>query len=280
MTARRLLTMLFALLALAVVPATASAEIHQWAVNWNEGNTLNASTEYELVNLTGGRIGYQDRTGADVGWTASGGNFEFRRGNRDHRSTPLKATEPVAIYNTATKKYLVNEWQPVGINLDWSSTPKYEWRVETWRTGQRSTFSLYNTNARDYVVYGKRTFGINLDWEGGGLAHTTFRLTHGTYQYPKGYFLYQGATSLDAKDTVKVLKNFSQYPVRFFRQGEDYLGSGQVPDVSVAPGAQMTEAQMKLVFGSATPRMTGIRAYTTASVPATEIALRVSYVDG
>jgi hypothetical protein len=100
------------------------------------------------------------------------------------------------------------------------------------------------------------------------------------YEYPKGFYVWQGATSLDAYDKVKVLKNLNSFPVRFFRPGEDYLGSGNVPDITVAPGAQMTEAQMKLAFGSATPRMTGVRLFTTSNVTATEIALRVSYVDG
>jgi hypothetical protein len=278
MTARRVLTMLFALLALGVVPATASAEVHQWAVNWNEGNTLNASTEYELVNLTGGRIGYKDRTGADLGWTGSGGNFEFRRGNRDHRSTPLKSTDVVAIYNFKTKKYLVNEGQTFGINLGWSSTPKYEWRVQPMRSGQRDTFSLYNTSARDFLVYGERTFGINLDWDG-TTPSVDVTLTHGPAQYPKGYWLYQGPTSLDGLDTIKVLKNIGRHPVRFYRPGEDYLGSGNVPDLSVAPGAQMTLDQMKLAFGTTTPRASMVRAYTTALATATEINLRISYED-
>jgi hypothetical protein len=82
---------------------------------------------------------------------------------------PIFFDEPVAIHvsGAGLAGYLKYQERDYGINLGWSSTPVYEWRI---RGGEGVVFrdgfevSLYNTVADDAVVYAERCCGINLRW--------------------------------------------------------------------------------------------------------------------
>ena len=281
MLVRRLVIALLALAGLAVLPSAASAysDPQQWTVVDNPSGTVMTDTPYAVKNTKiGKQIGYEDRTGVDLGWNSKS-RFEFRRSGRDHRAIPARSSDPVAIFDPARNKFLVNKGQTFGIDLDWSSTPKYEWRVNPQRKADGTTsFSLYNDSARDYVVYGSRWFGINLVWSGNGFGDITFTVPRMQYPYPKGFWFFQGLTSLDTKDTARSIQNLNSVPVRFYRDGEDYLGNC-CPDVTVPPSGYLTEQQMQLVFGTKTPRFGLIRVHTTSDVQLTQLAFRVVYVD-
>jgi hypothetical protein len=275
----RILTVILALLALAVVPSVASAaQPQQWTVNGNPG-TLNAATEYQLFNQTGGRIGYQDRTGVDLGWTSSGGNFEFMRGNpRDHRR--ITADEPVALYNTKTKKYLAYSNQTFGINLDWTSTPTFEWKVEQGRR-----FSLYNLRIHDYVVYGSRTFGINLVWagltnQGEGQRTASIPLDKEGLIWT-GYQGFRGASGVDGKnDSLLKVQNASADTIYFLTARTEDSWGGNPADIKLEPGQTMTASQMQAAFKSATPKLHQfMEAFVKQPTSVTRTYLNITYVD-
>ena len=281
----RLPLVFLALLALALIPATASAAGPlQWTVNNNVG-PVQAGTEYELVNLGGGsRIGYQSRTGADLGWTTSGGNFEFRRGNpRDHRS--IRADEPMAIYNTRMKKYLAYGSQTFGINLEWSSSPLYQWKVE--QSGSR--FSLYNTVTRDYVVYGRRSFGINLVWAGltgagDGIKQMSVPMTYDFTSWNHNgavYRQFRGATGLDDQDLLMKVQNAGGQPLNFIKCDVNLSCTlTNAVMFSLAPGATMTADQMKAAFGTENPRVPAtLSTWIKDPSTVTQTYLNISYID-
>jgi hypothetical protein len=276
----RILTVILALLALAVVPSAASAaQPQQWTFN-NYNGPLTAATDYELVNLTGGRIGYKDRTGVDLAWTTSGGNFRFMRGNpNDHRR--ITGTEPLAIYNTKTKKYLVYGSQTFGINLDWSSTPTFEWKVD--QAGQR--FSLYNLRSHDYVVYGSRTFGINLVWagltnQGEGQRTASIPLDKEGLIWT-GYQGFRGKSGVDGKnDTLLKVQNASADTMYFLTARTEDSWTGNPADIKLDPGQTMTASQMQAAFKSTTPKLHDfMEAFIKLPTSVTRTYLNITYVD-
>jgi hypothetical protein len=56
--------------------------------------------------------------------------------------------------------------QNYGIDLVWSSTPVYEWKLISGAGGQ----ALFNSSRNDYVVYGSRPWGVNLIWLGDAMV--------------------------------------------------------------------------------------------------------------
>ena len=279
MSRTRILTVLLALVALAALPSAASAaDPHQWTVN-NAGGPINAATDYQLANLTGGVIGYKDRTGVDLGWTTTGGNWQFQRGNpRDHRR--ITADEPLALYNTKTKKYLVNADQTFGIDLAWSGVPYYQWKVE--QTGSR--FSLYNLREHDYVNYGERTWGINLVWAGlkgagDGLKTASVGLDRDGLVWT-GYRAYKVDTPGDRLDTLIKLKNVSSDTLYFLTANSSGGAGGDPGDIELDPGRTLSADQMKRAFGSETPSMDRFfHAFIKEPTPVTRTYVSLTYVD-
>jgi hypothetical protein len=281
----RLLVVVLALLALFVAPSLASAaEPAQWTVNTATGAPLPA-VDYQLVNTGGGsRIGYQDRTGVDLGWTSSGGNFQFIRagaqpGVRDHRA--FKPEEAVALYNTKTKRYLAYGSQTFGINLDWSSAPQFQWKVR--QAGPR--FTLYNTVAHDYVVYGSRTWGINLVWAGlpnaeDGYKQKSVVLTT-AHTFFDGFQQFSGATGQDQFDLLLKVQNAGGVPLNFLKCNVELSCSlTNAVWFTLAPGATMTAAQMQTAFGTATPKVPrNLSAWIKDPNPVTQTYLNITYID-
>jgi opacity protein-like surface antigen len=282
----RPLVVLVAMLALILAAASSAAAApnpQQWTVNNNVG-PVKGNVEYELVNQTNhSRIGYDSRTGVDLGWTSQGGNFELRRANeRDHRAA--RPGETFALYNTKTRRYVVYGKQTFGINLDFTSSPVYEWKVSQ----ARGAFSLYNTRARDYVVYGKRTWGINLVWagltgEGDGLTKKTVELPRANLIWT-GFRNFRGPTGVSQGDhlfdTLVSIQNASADTLYFQAGDEDGTSWGRPDAVTLAPRATMTAAQMKVVFGKEAPKMqVFLDAYIKEPTPVTVTHLNITYID-
>ena len=115
--------------------------------------------------------------------------WEFIRQASHPNTSAITGTERVALYNRFIGEYLVRAPQSVGINLDWSATPSYEWQVATGTpvyADQGITSSeLYNTNEQGYLVdplyigFGEAfDCGPSLKW-----LHAPFSLPAG-YQAP------------------------------------------------------------------------------------------------
>jgi hypothetical protein len=74
-----------------------------------------------------------------------------------HTAHPRRRISRAAECHGGYVYYGTRRW---GINLNWSSTPKYEWKVSKSGT----LFPLRNEVIRDFVVYGRRLIGGNLCW--------------------------------------------------------------------------------------------------------------------
>lgn len=152
-----------------------------------------------------------------------------------------------------------------GINLVWSKTPHYEWRVEREADGD---VSLYNTDVRDHLVYGRRGVGVNLRWlkdvrreaaqtAPGSLHDASVLLS--AQPVIQGYvpFLgrYGGGVNFNAVLT-KVANPPGGAPLFFVKPGYSTEQCGNASATTyLAPGASMTADQLRLLYGSATPSL-------------------------
>ncbi len=113
----------------------------------------------------GKRLVYEERTwGINLGWSnTASGNVFFERA--DGASDPLRYGEPIAV-RIKDQGYLCYGSRDHGIDLVWSDSPKYEWRIlgGNPRDLIDSTLpvSLYNETNQDYVIKGPRDIGIDL----------------------------------------------------------------------------------------------------------------------
>jgi len=261
----RIFSVLFAALALAVVP-TASQVAPPAAKQWNVNNTdrMSPATEYELYNKTT-QLGYENRTfGVDLGWVGHGGGyFEFLRkappGVRDHRG-PIASDENVTIYNTKTRRYLMYyDRGDVKADLEWSSTPVYEWQVhDQSASGGRVHFALFNNRVKKHLVYKVRNYGINLGWfNAAPQAPQSFSLALKAQQINQGWVPYLGSFGQNTRGNLLTVQNASQNATLLFVKPGKSTNDCSDPNATlrVAPRAMMTADQMKTLYGSATPRL-------------------------
>jgi hypothetical protein len=271
MTKCRLITVLTALFALAI-PATASAADELDPVQWQTGGPKTA-TKFDIYNqVNKGYLGYESRTfGPDLGWESKlkyADRWMFTRprinGVVDNRPD-IKPDEKVALYSFSAKQYLVYKSNKTGINLGWSKTASYQWKLAF----KYSTASLYNTEAGDYVVYGKRTWGINLQWlkdrrkaeenknaNAVGTVHDA-SVTMTAQPVVQGFvpFLgwYGGGTNAVL---TKVANPSNGAPLDFVKPGRSTTECGNRDAVMrLSPGQTMTADQMKTLWASATPSL-------------------------
>jgi hypothetical protein len=272
MSRPRLVGLLALVVALAV-PGVAAAkdyklEAQQWSVS---AAALKTGTSYKFRNLANNsQLGYGKRTwGVDLDWTTSGGDWQFMpdSGNpniRDHRARPFGADEAVAIYNTKSRKFLFSESRNFGINLGWSSAPRYQWKADRNSSGE---VSLYNTQARDHVVYGQRPYGINLRWlkdvkrdaqaNGVGSLHDA-TVTMTAQPVVQGYLPFLGYYGGGGTKAVltKVTNAQSNAQINFVKPGYSTTQCGQSgATVPLGPSQTMTADQMKAAFGTSAPSL-------------------------
>jgi len=264
----RLAIALTALLALAL-PGVASATDKLDPVQWDIGaSSLTGGRYYTLKNdINKSTLGYGSRTfGVDLTWN-SAGKWEFLRKStspnvRDHRTPP--PGEPVALYNTAKRQYLNYGSQTWGINLTWSKTPSYQWKVEFGASGK---MSLYNTSAGDHVVYGERSQGINLRWlrdlkkieaqNGIGSIHDA-SVTLTSQPPVSGYIPFAGTYGGGGTKAVltKVTNPWGTVQVNFIKPGYSSSQCGVAgATLPLGPKQTLTADQMKTLWGSSTPSL-------------------------
>jgi hypothetical protein len=158
--------------AASMVPAAEAAQIADWKVT-SAGPTgssvVPGVTAYRLDNRTAGSaLVYGQRDfGINLVWGSSSGpvNVRFERPSTSPNHGPLQFGEPLAV-RISGGGYVRYKVRTFGINLDWSSTPVFDWGIYggtgTIRTG--ASVSLYNRTESDHLVHARRTFGINLCW--------------------------------------------------------------------------------------------------------------------
>jgi hypothetical protein len=125
---------------------------------------------YDLFNITDSNClvyGHRPLDTINLRWgdPAKSDNIRFRR--QSGSSEPLKYGELVAI-NVRKGGFLVYQKGRTGINLGWSKTPKYEWKILGGTTGKvvevGKPVGLYSTVEKDSLMYEPRDWGINLKW--------------------------------------------------------------------------------------------------------------------
>ena len=284
---------LTALLALAL-PGVASAANKLDPVQWNIGaSALKGGSYYTLKNeVNKSTLGYGSRTfGVNLTWGGDG-KWEFLRKStqpnvRDHRTPP--PGEPVALYNTSKRQYLVYGSQTWGINLTWSKTPSYQWKAEFGASGD---MSLFNTSAGDYVVYGERSQGINLRWlkdlkkietqNGVGSIHDA-SVTLTSQPPVSGYIPFYGTYGGGGTKAVltKVTNPWTDVQVNFVKPGYSSSQCGVAgATLPLGPKATLTADQMKTLWGSATPSLSTavpFLACVASSTARSSVAINVQY---
>lgn len=258
---RAVLLGVLALIAMPVVSEAAPPAAKQWSVD--KTNQINNETEYVLYNL-GSQLGYENRTfGVDLGRGARGGFFFFVRqapsGKRDRRVGPIGENDKVAIFNTKTLRYLMFYARgDVKAELEWTNTPVYEWQIQDQSaSGGRVHFALFNSRVKKYLVYKVQNYGINLGW----LVATppqpqSFSLAMTAQQITNGWVPYRGAFGQNIRGNLLSVQNASQKATLLFVKPRQSTNNCSDPNatVRVAPRGMMTPDQMKLLYGSATPR--------------------------
>lgn len=151
------------------------AQLIDWTIISNKDSLTSVIPEdpvysYDLFNVTDSEClvyGHRDGNNINLKWgdPAKSDNIRFQRGS-DSKG-PIKFEELIAI-NVREGGFLVYESGRWGINLGWSKTPKFEWKIlggkpdEAVQAGK--AVGLYSMVEKDSLMYESRDWGINLKW--------------------------------------------------------------------------------------------------------------------
>lgn len=148
-------------------------------------NSYSLASQFKLFADLYQDLVYGNETfGVDLTWFNSEyvdwyrAQWQFVRQPVSHMTARIPATEQVALYNVASGKYLMAEYEEFGIDLTWSATPRYQWQVAEGvpnnATGYYRT-ELYNSSEKGYLIEHERTWGVDLSW------------VHAPFSIPSGY---------------------------------------------------------------------------------------------
>jgi hypothetical protein len=264
--------------ATALAPATAAKDYRLESGQWSVASVLKTNTPYTLRNLVNGKpVVYGKRTwGINLEWETGKPQWVFRKdkvqgvrnppngGSLPVRDQTFASDEAVGIFNMEEKSYLVHDSRVIGVDLGWSRSPRYQWKVARSASGE---VSLYNTSARDYLVHGVRGEGINLAWLSGvklamdgngvGSIHkaTVFMNAQVVTQ---GYLPFLGTYGGGGTKAVltKVANAQPNVHLNFVKPGFSTTQCGQNgATLRLGASETMTPAQMTTLWGSATPAL-------------------------
>jgi hypothetical protein len=111
--------------------------------------------------------------GINLGWTDDASAATAVRVSRwfftrADTTRPIRYGDTVALGNGQSPSYIRYANRTVGINLEWSSTPRYEWQLLGGPIGQpvRSGdwLAIYNTTTKQPLIYFDRTVGADIGW--------------------------------------------------------------------------------------------------------------------
>jgi hypothetical protein len=161
----------------------AASYLRQWMFDPNKPpHPLRAKTDFEgpasrntnLKNKLERRFLQHERQtfGINLGWTDDASpatavkvsRWFFTRASSD----PIRYGDTVALGNGRSPSYVHYTHRTVGIDLDWSHTPRFEWKLLGGKIGQpvRSGewLAIYNTKARQPLIAFDRTVGADIGW--------------------------------------------------------------------------------------------------------------------
>jgi hypothetical protein len=138
----------------------------------SKGSELASGASFDLQNVVSGSSLTYKRQGSfggiNLGWDTKHGDYVSVV--REAGAGSVKYGEPVAlrVRRGGDGNYLRYSKRDYGINLNWSSTPVYEWRVKGGQDGQPvkagDVIALVSTVEKDSVVYCYRKNGAWLKW--------------------------------------------------------------------------------------------------------------------
>ncbi|HMG66205.1 MAG TPA: hypothetical protein VK588_00920, partial [Chitinophagaceae bacterium] len=114
---------------------------------------------------------YSRNRGISLAFDVHQANVNINLVKQDNGSGPIKYEERFAIH-VAGGGYLKYQQSIWGINLDYSTTPVFEWKFRDNSFGPQQPknvnshdiLSLFNTYNEGYMLYGERDYGPNLNW--------------------------------------------------------------------------------------------------------------------
>lgn len=151
------------------------AELLDWTILANNPSETHVIPEdsaysYDLFNITDSEcLVYGERPGNNINlrWGDPGKSDNVRFQRQSGSKDPLKFEELIAI-KIRGGNFLVYQSGRWGINLGWSSTPKFEWKFLGGNAGDvietGKAVGLYSMVEKDSLMYEARDTGINLKW--------------------------------------------------------------------------------------------------------------------
>ncbi|MFL6211201.1 MAG: hypothetical protein ACJ74W_20295 [Pyrinomonadaceae bacterium] len=151
------------------------AELIDWTILSNKPSLKQVIPDskaysYDLFNVTDSEcLVYGERSGDNINlrWGDPGKSDNVRFQRASGSTDPIKFEELIAI-NIRKGGFLVYQRGRWGINLGWSETPKFEWKILGGKAGEvvvaGKPVGLYSTVEKDSLMYESRDWGINLKW--------------------------------------------------------------------------------------------------------------------
>ncbi|HVQ91931.1 MAG TPA: hypothetical protein VMU51_12930 [Mycobacteriales bacterium] len=140
--------------------------------------TDSASRSYNLKNARIRKfLQHEKQTfGINLGWTDDAepetgrkvARWFFARSGPD--TGPIKFGETIAIGNGMDPSFIHYEHRTVGINLSWSNTPVFEWKILGGKPGQpvevHKYWAIFNTKSEggEVFIFFDRTVGGDIGW--------------------------------------------------------------------------------------------------------------------
>lgn len=125
---------------------------------------------YDLFSITKSEClihGRRHGTNISLQWGDPARSHHIRFQRASGSEEPIEFEEPIAI-NVRHGGFLVHKMGRWGINLGWSRTPSFEWRVLGGRPGAPvevgKAIGLFSIVEHDSLVYDARDSGIDLNW--------------------------------------------------------------------------------------------------------------------
>jgi hypothetical protein len=112
--------------------------------------------------------------GINLGWTDDAEPSTAKKVRRwffarsGNAQGPVRYGETVALANGGKPSFIRNVHRDVGIDLDWSDAPVYEWKLLGGKSGAGvktgEAVAIYNVHARECLITFDRTAGGDIGW--------------------------------------------------------------------------------------------------------------------
>jgi hypothetical protein len=131
------------------------------------------------LNLKNSRVrkllqGEHQTFGINLGWTDDAEPATVKKVTRwflarqGTSTAPVKYGELLALGYGGDPSFIKYEKRTVGINLGWSNTPRFEWKLLGGHKGQPvhagEWLAIYNQKAGECLIYFDRTVGGDIGW--------------------------------------------------------------------------------------------------------------------